>query len=322
MSAASTTRIAVAPSAFALLDFVSVVVPPLPSCVGGDAKGATDFGPWDGWFTVPAAVDQLTGFGAGDADHLVPIAQGFPQIVGNVGGVGITLSLLGTDASELGCFLGSLLEVRQGHAPKLEEQYRSSLHVCIDPKKYFMLSCLQEEATVNTRLEDTSNVNQPDIAGRIRAALVLSLLVSVACNILAAEPTAVGRAVAAWPPISLMLVVDVIGRGPQPTGWLGRMTTAATAVVALVAAVASFSHMRAVALAAGESDLVAWMFPLTVDGLAVVCSIGLVEARRRQPSTLRNEERAPQPALVGHTQAAEDTSAPGRQVRPLLMLTK
>lgn len=53
----------------------------------------------------------------------------------------------------------------------------------------------------------------------------------------------------------------------QRHGWLD---TSATLVVGLVAAAASFAHMRHVALLAGESDLVSWGWPLTVDGLAIV----------------------------------------------------
>ncbi len=115
---------------------------------------------------------------------------------------------------------------------------------------------------------------------KVRFVLVAALLVSVAANMLAAEPTVVGRAVAAWPPIALLLLVDVLGRTPRSSGWLGRLVALATASVAGVAAVASFWHMRAVALSAGESELVAVLFPLTVDGLAVVCSAALVELSR------------------------------------------
>ena len=116
---------------------------------------------------------------------------------------------------------------------------------------------------------------------KVRLVLIVALLVSVVANVLAAEPTVVARGVAAWPPIALLLVVDVLGRAPRSSGWLGPVVGIATGCVAVVAAVASFSHMREVALAAGESELVAVLFPLTVDGLAVVCSAALVELGRR-----------------------------------------
>ena len=116
---------------------------------------------------------------------------------------------------------------------------------------------------------------------QVSVVLVLALGVSVVSNIAAADPSWLARAVSAWPPIALLLAVDVVSRSPRPTGWLGRLTLAATLVVASVAATASFSHMKAVALEAGESGLVAVLFPLTVDGLAVVCSASLVEIARR-----------------------------------------
>ena len=47
-------------------------------------------------------------------------------------------------------------------------------------------------------------------------------------------------------------------------------------MVAAVAGVASFHHMHTVALTVGESQLVAWLFPFSVDGLAVVASVALL----------------------------------------------
>jgi hypothetical protein len=100
--------------------------------------------------------------------------------------------------------------------------------------------------------------------------------VSVAANILAAQPSAVGRAVAAWPPLALLLVVEVLARSPIPTGILRWAATGGAACVAVVAAVASFHHMHTVARSVGESPLVAVLFPLSVDGLAVVASVALL----------------------------------------------
>ena len=121
---------------------------------------------------------------------------------------------------------------------------------------------------------------------RVHTVLAIALLASVAANVLAAEPTFVARCVAAWPPVALLLVVDVLGRVPTSPGAGGRLASAAAGVVALVAAVASFSHVRHVALEVGESELVAWILPLSVDGLAVVCSVALVEINRRHKHEL------------------------------------
>lgn len=108
--------------------------------------------------------------------------------------------------------------------------------------------------------------------------------VSVACNILSAQPTAVGRAVAAWPPIALLLVVEVLARSPLRRGRLRWTAMAGAGSVAAVAAVASFHHMHSVALSVGESPMVAWLFPFSVDGLAVVTSVALVNTNHSEPA--------------------------------------
>jgi hypothetical protein len=105
--------------------------------------------------------------------------------------------------------------------------------------------------------------------------------VSVACNVLSAEPSWVGRGVAAWPPVALLLVVEVLARSPLPDGRWRFAAIGGAGSVAVVAAIASFTHMQAVARQVGESELVATLFPLSVDGLAVVASVALVEVNRR-----------------------------------------
>ncbi len=143
---------------------------------------------------------------------------------------------------------------------------------------------------------------------RVHLVLVAALLASVAANVLAAEPTTVARAVAAWPPVALMLVVDVLGRAPIASGWSGRAAVLAAGLVASVAALASFAHVRAVALMVGESELVAWVLPLSVDGLAVVCSIALVEINRRLQMTTPADAAADAlSAIAEHLEPAEVT---------------
>ena len=154
------------------------------------------------------------------------------------------------------------------------------------------------------------------MSARQRLLLVLwtAGAVSVACNVLAASPTLVGRAVAAWPPVALLLVVEVLARSPLPRGRLRWVAALGATAVASVAAVASFHHMHAVALDVGESPLVAWIFPLSVDGLAVVASVALLGPDRHATPTApsaavadvqvlddpgpADQPTAPQPAAV------------------------
>ena len=127
---------------------------------------------------------------------------------------------------------------------------------------------------------------------RLLAVLWIAGAVSVACNVLSAEPTTVGRPVAAWPPVALLLVVEVLARSPLPHGPSRWATITGAGSVAVVAAVASFHHMHSVALSVGESTLVAWLFPLSVDGLAVVTSVALVNTNHAQVAVVP-EDRAP-----------------------------
>ena len=116
---------------------------------------------------------------------------------------------------------------------------------------------------------------------QVSTVLALALAVSVAANVAAAEPDLLARCVSAWPPLALLLTVDVASRAPKPSGWLRWLVDVGIVTVSGVAAVVSFSHMKSVALAAGESELVAHLFPLSVDGLALVSSLSLVEIARR-----------------------------------------
>jgi hypothetical protein len=53
----------------------------------------------------------------------------------------------------------------------------------------------------------------------------------------------------------------------------------AAGTVALVAAIASYSHMKAVAIEHGQPELLAALMPLSVDGLLIVASIVMAEDR-------------------------------------------
>lgn len=60
------------------------------------------------------------------------------------------------------------------------------------------------------------------------------------------------------------------------------------AVVALTAAVISFSHVRQLALAAGESRLASWLLPISIDGaIAAAVAVILADSRAgRRPAAL------------------------------------
>jgi hypothetical protein len=121
----------------------------------------------------------------------------------------------------------------------------------------------------------------------VRAALALGVAASVAGNVLHAEPTIVGRAIASWSPLALLLTVELISRVPVDSRRLAALRMISTGVIAGIAAWVSYWHMVSVAARNGESASSAHLLPLSVDGLVVVASVSLVEiaARLRATST-------------------------------------
>jgi hypothetical protein len=144
----------------------------------------------------------------------------------------------------------------------------------------------------------------------VRLVLVLGVAASVAGNILHANDNPISEAIAAWPPLALLLTVELISRVPVHRRGLTVARWAATAVIAGIAAWVSYWHMAAVAARYGETGASPYLLPLSVDGLVVVASVSLVELAGRiaaisKPATVP----APEPA-------AEPTPAPVEPVTP------
>lgn len=136
----------------------------------------------------------------------------------------------------------------------------------------------------------------------VRAGLAAGVLASVFANAMHAQPSFVGRAIAAWAPLAFFAVVEFLSRMPSGRSFATRVRFAAAAVVGGVAAWISYWHMVAVAARYGEQY--AHFLPLSVDGLIVVTSMCLFELKRRprklgaakEPTTLSPVERQPEPA--------------------------
>jgi len=114
-----------------------------------------------------------------------------------------------------------------------------------------------------------------------RATLALGVIASGAANILHAEANPISRAISAWPPLALLLAVELISRVPIHRRWLAGIRWTAASLLAGIAAWVSYWHMAAVAATYGETGSSAYLLPLTVDGLVVVASISLVELNAR-----------------------------------------
>jgi uncharacterized protein DUF2637 len=115
----------------------------------------------------------------------------------------------------------------------------------------------------------------------VRAALAVGVMTSVAANVLHALPNPISQAIAAWPPLALMLTVELISRIPVDRRALATVRRIATAIIAGIAAWVSYWHMAGVAARYGEVGAAPYLIPVSVDGLVVVASVCLVELSGR-----------------------------------------
>jgi DNA-binding CsgD family transcriptional regulator len=138
----------------------------------------------------------------------------------------------------------------------------------------------------------------------VRGALLLGVATSVAANILHARPNPISQAIAAWPPLALLLTVELISRIPVHRRSLSAVRLAATAFIAGIAAWVSYWHMAGVASRYGEVGAAPYLMPLSVDGLVVVASVCLVELSGR----LRSADA--EPAAIANVEPIAATAEP------------
>lgn len=127
----------------------------------------------------------------------------------------------------------------------------------------------------------------------VRATLILGVAASVTANVLHARQNPIAQAIAAWPPLALLLTVELISRVPIHRRWLAAVRVVATATIAGIAAWVSYWHMAGVAARYGEEPMAAHLIPLSVDGLVVVASVCLVELGGRLRETTKIEALVP-----------------------------
>ncbi len=115
----------------------------------------------------------------------------------------------------------------------------------------------------------------------VRAALFLGVVASIAANVLHAQPNIISQTISAWPPLALLLTVELTSRIPMHRPMLATLRVISTAVIAGIAAWVSYWHMKDVAHNYGEATISAYLLPISVDGLIVVASVSLVELAGR-----------------------------------------
>jgi hypothetical protein len=142
----------------------------------------------------------------------------------------------------------------------------------------------------------------------VRATLLLGVAASVVANVLHARDNPISQAIAAWPPLALLLTVELISRVPVHRRYLTALRLLATAIIAGIAAWVSYWHMVGVAARYGETGASPYLLPLSVDGLIVVASICLVELGGRI-STLERPAPASDPASAPALVAAAAPAA-------------
>lgn len=125
---------------------------------------------------------------------------------------------------------------------------------------------------------------------------IAGAVVSIAANVVAANPTAIGRVVAGWPAVALLLTVHLFQHARQST-----LVKIAIGAVAGVAAWASYWHMVEVATRAGENTVTAHLLPVTVDAMMAVATAVL----SAKPATTAARKRA--------ARAKTRTAAPARK---------
>lgn len=117
------------------------------------------------------------------------------------------------------------------------------------------------------------------------ATFIAGATVSVAANVVAAEPTIVGRLVSAWPAIALLLTVHLFQHASR--SFLVKLSVL---TVAGVAAYVSYFHMVEVATMAGEGEVARYLMPLTVDAMMFVASV--VATTKPKPAARRRTRKA------------------------------
>jgi hypothetical protein len=131
----------------------------------------------------------------------------------------------------------------------------------------------------------------------VRAALILGVAASVAANILHAQDNIISQTISAWPPLALLLTVELTSRIPMHRPALAALRVCATITIAGIAAWVSYWHMQGVAMKFGETETSSYLLPLSVDGLIVVASVSLVElaGRIRVAEERRERDKAAPP---------------------------
>jgi hypothetical protein len=147
----------------------------------------------------------------------------------------------------------------------------------------------------------------------VRGTLFLGVAASITANVLHARDNPISQAIAAWPPLALLITVEVVARVPITRRWFAVVRVLATALIAGIAAWVSYWHMAGVAQRYGEQGSAPFLLPLSVDGLIVVASVCLVELGGRDRAANESEGK---PAWTASEEQKESGELHGPSAEP------
>lgn len=110
----------------------------------------------------------------------------------------------------------------------------------------------------------------------VRVIVLIGITASIAANTLGAANW-IDAAVAAWPPLSLLLSIEVLTRVPASKRFGSVVRILSTLAVGVAAGWLSYFHMAATVSQHGEHGINAYVWPFSVDGLMTISAVALVE---------------------------------------------
>lgn len=156
-------------------------------------------------------------------------------------------------------------------------------------------------------MDSTTSRTLQDLRKRrrfVRVIVVAGIAVSIAANVVNTNGL-IEAGIAGWPPVALLLSLEVLTRVPtsKRLGAVGRVM--ATIGVAFASGWLSYWHMASTVSQYGETGGSQYIWPVSVDGLMTIAAIALVELgarirvieEARQQSTETAIEATPAPVV-------------------------
>jgi len=143
-----------------------------------------------------------------------------------------------------------------------------------------------------------------------RVALLVELaavLVTLYANVAEVEKSIAGVVLAGVAPVFLGLAIVLWHRAHRVlTGRSGAFFTVGLAAIAGMCFVVSYTHIRDLALASGQSELAAGLLPLVIDGTAVLSSIVVLACGRHMEALAAAEVAEAEAAALARQEADDE----------------